>query len=157
MERISLNPSNVRIREMRDWLSASDGQSPRWSAEDAAERSLAQWANNRRKAYNRDSLSAAEVAEMEAIPGWTWGHSRGALWGEAFFDLQNYLKANEGRYPTQSAIRPTELRLAKWISKQRQCHASKTLWHPRTKLLEASKWSRKRVSVWYRRSDLCRE
>jgi superfamily II DNA or RNA helicase len=75
---------------------------------------LGAWINSQRTAYTHDTLPSARIAELEAIPGWTWD-PRGDDWRQALERLGAFVeRKGHGRVPR--GHREGTFALGQWIA-----------------------------------------
>jgi superfamily II DNA or RNA helicase len=96
---------------------------------------LGPWVAKHRGEGNAGRLDAARVAELEALPGWTWD-PRTEQWAEVLDALRAYV-AREGNARVPFPHVENGLRLGSWVATRRARHAAGRLDPARTAELEA--------------------
>jgi len=91
---------------------------------------LGAWVYACRDRYWDGLLSAAHVAELQSVPGWTWGPVRPGTCRHAFDALARYATIHG------STLAPAEESVRQWSAAQRKSHTSGELCAARTALLE---------------------
>jgi superfamily II DNA or RNA helicase len=81
---------------------ARPAQSTEISFVEGASSSLGAWCSRQRTLYKRSLLSPDRVAQLAALPGWSWT-PRDEGWWAQFDALADYLKHHDGAYPPQFA------------------------------------------------------
>ncbi len=116
---------DARWKERADELgrfTRDHGRWPRWSADDAAERSLALWRQNQR---NR-TLASEQITHKsdrtayldEVAPGWNAGRRSLTPWRERADELGRFTR-DHGRWPRRYTDDAAEQSLAHWRQNQR--------------------------------------
>jgi superfamily II DNA or RNA helicase len=96
---------------------------------------LGPWVAKHRGEGNAGRLDAARVAELEALPGWTWD-PRTERWAGALDALRAYV-TREGNARVPLPHVENGLRLGSWVATRRARHAAGRLDPARTAELEA--------------------
>ncbi|MBN7552102.1 helicase associated domain-containing protein, partial [Mycobacteroides abscessus subsp. abscessus] len=91
---------------------------------------LGAWVYTCRDRYWDGLLSAAHVAELQSVPGWSWGPVRPGTWRHAFDALARYATIHG------STLAPAEESVRQWSAAQRKSHTSGELCAARSALLE---------------------
>lgn len=92
---------------------------PSMHTTDRAERRLGIWVHNQRISYRNQhsKLTTNQRQFLEILPGF-FGKARRTFW-ERYVDVYQFV-ADHDRQPSFSADDPDEVRLAKWVSNQRE-------------------------------------
>ncbi|QXC46684.1 MULTISPECIES: DEAD/DEAH box helicase [Rhodococcus erythropolis group] len=78
---------------------------------------LGSWVTDRRKNYRQGQLSPRRIADLEALPGWTWNEAADR-WSATFDVLQKYVAEHgSADVPRRAAV--DGVRLGQWVSRQR--------------------------------------
>jgi hypothetical protein len=96
---------------------------------------LGTWVNRQYRDYKSGKLEAERVAQLEALPGWTWA-ARQADWEEGFAALNIFVE-REGHARVPQSHVESGLKLGAWVSRQRQYHRSEKLEPDRAARVEA--------------------
>lgn len=91
---------------------------------------LGTWVGACRDRYWDGLLSAAQVDDVQSVPGWTWGPARPDSWRHAFDELARYGTLHG------STLAPADDALRQWAATQRKAHSGRELAAPRAALLE---------------------
>ncbi len=91
--------------------------------------SLYLWAGRQRAAYARGRLTAAQISQLEGLPGWTWNR-HAESWQEQYEQVAKTVSAG-GAYPRSRS------RLGAWIDVQRRAYRRGSLSAERSVLLES--------------------
>ncbi len=142
-------------QKLRQWVAKHGGQWPQRTSRNQCEKQLAAWVNNRRQDFRMERLLAAEAAELEKIPGWTYGAVEGN-WYERFAELEQlfysspYSKESPcAFYPSRKppsfldeAAKESEIGLARWVANQKfmESHGRLSKEH-REALQELPQWA----------------
>jgi len=100
-----------------------------------SEYKLGTWIFNRRQDHKSGKLEAGRVAQLEALPGWTWDALQ-AAWEEAFAALTAFVK-REGHARVPQGHLESEFNLGSWVNTQRQFYKSEKREPERIARLEA--------------------
>lgn len=97
---------------------------------------LRRWISARRHEHRTGTLEAAQVTQLELVPGWTWGLSQQQRWDAALDVLTAWVEAHgSARVPTTTVVEG--FRVGAWVSKQRSNHLAGTLSGDRSRALAA--------------------
>ena len=97
---------------------------------------LGPWAGYQRAAYKEGTLPPAQIAILEAIPGWYWVWRASAPWDLIAAALAEH--AREHGIPNQkSTVRGAGVKLGMWANNQRMAYKAGTLSPARIATLEA--------------------
>jgi hypothetical protein len=97
---------------------------------------LGWWAGNQRSFYLKGQLPADRIAQLEAVPGWTWT-TFDDKWELGFDSLCRYVE-REGHSLMPADYRaPDDYPLGRWVVKQRVACRTGTIEGGRLKRLEA--------------------
>ncbi|MBT2269595.1 helicase associated domain-containing protein, partial [Rhodococcus erythropolis] len=78
---------------------------------------LGSWVTDRRKNYRQGQLALSRIADLEALPGWTWNEAADR-WSATFDVLQKYVAEHgSADVPRRAAV--DGVRLGQWVSRQR--------------------------------------
>jgi hypothetical protein len=75
---------------------------------------LGQWVNTQRQFRERDRLSEARVARLEAVPGWLWD-SLEARWEQGFAHLEQFVASNDHARVPANYVDDDGFKLGKWV------------------------------------------
>ena len=76
--------------------------------------SLYFWASRQRIAYASGRLSAAQISQLEGVPGWLW-NCREEIWLQRYQEVEKFVSAG-GAYPRPRSD------LGRWLDSQRQSY-----------------------------------
>jgi superfamily II DNA or RNA helicase len=101
---------------------------------------LGQWISDKRRDYKNGMLSTEKIAQLEAVPGWTWD-SLEAQFSEGVKKLRDYAQ-EYGKLKITMRTIYEDFPLGKWISERRDDYKKGKLSTEKITLLEAlSGWS----------------
>lgn len=125
------------IRKLRDYVSEFN-EIPKRSVVYKGFK-LGEWVKGRRTDYTARQISDERIAELEAIPGWTWDPFRDA-WEQTYRRLSTMAEQSASGLPRTFS----DKYLSGWILKQRKLYAAKTLEKDKQSKLQSLKgwrWS----------------
>ncbi|WP_219415473.1 helicase associated domain-containing protein [Pseudonocardia nigra] len=93
------------------------------------------WTRNRRKEYRAARLSSQRVAELEALPGWTWAE-QDMRWLQGLSALQRFVEEHGHASPPRAAVMEG-YRIGHWVDTQRLKYRRGRLAADRVERLEA--------------------
>ena len=97
---------------------------------------LGSWVRSHRKPGGRRTMTDAQRARLEAVPGWTFAQPTEAAWERAYAALQVFAdREGHCRLPTQH--RENDINIDSWAGRQRTLFHSGRLKHDRVQRLEA--------------------
>ncbi|MHB1772293.1 MAG: helicase associated domain-containing protein [Acidimicrobiales bacterium] len=151
-----MNPSlrlnaqwSVRISDLITFLASHAGVYPARKSHNASEARLAGWVYGQKVSHKNGTLLPSRARRLETLPGWTWGRRtrsrRVVPWGHRLSDLDDFLSAHAGRYPSDASRSTTERQLADWVDRQKSLHNRGALskWRSlRLKALPGWTWTR---------------
>jgi hypothetical protein len=110
---------------------------------------LGRWVGRRREQYRNGTLDAAQAAELEALPGWTWGRTQQSGFEEGLTHLQTYVAAHgTADLPRDTVV--DGFAVGDWAARRRQDHTAGVLRPDRAAALEALpgwRWRQPRTPV----------
>lgn len=110
---------DVGIRELRTFVTEHGHTRVRAGLVTTGGYSLGKWVSHKRTAYRAGTLSTDRVAELEAMPGWTWS-SPDQQWDAGITELRAYVaERGHARVPSSFAT-TTGYKLGAWASGQRR-------------------------------------
>lgn len=80
---------------------------------------LSTWVQRRRQAYQDRELSAGEIAELQALPGWTWTR-RDEWWDRGVAEVRRYAAVHGHARIPQSFVTPRNYQLGRWACRRRR-------------------------------------
>lgn len=96
---------------------------------------LGTWVEKQRSGYRHERLKPSEIAELEAMPGWSWTPFDDAF-EERYRALREFI-AHNGHARVPRSRSSASIQLATWVSNLRAQYARKELSADRVALLEA--------------------
>lgn len=103
------------------------GDSLSWARRDihVGDFPLGQWVHRCREDYRAGTMAPERVAELESIPGWSWGTLQ-QRWRIGFDALQRYLAQTGHACPTQHTVFDG-YPLGRWVAEKRRQYRNGTL------------------------------
>lgn len=123
-----------RYGALAEWV-AVHGSLPRSSGGGVDETKVGRWVAKQRHTYQAGGLSEARIRRLETLPGWSWVPNAGT-WEDNFAAVAGWL-AHRGVMPRVDCADPSEVRLGRWVVKQRQTYRTGRLSDTRKRRLEA--------------------
>lgn len=96
---------------------------------------LGGWVQERRKNHRQGQLAPSRIADLEALPGWTWNEIADR-WSSTFDVLQKYV-AEHGTAEVPRRTEVGEVQLGQWVGRQRKYRRGGQLSPARVAELEA--------------------
>ena len=115
--------SHAHVRPSKDYVSESGF-------------GLGTWVDGCRQRYRRGQLAADQVAELEAINGWTWD-PRESDWQEGLYHLRAYAEQTGHSQPPSKFVSDDGFRLGGWVNVRRTAYGRGKLSQERISQLEA--------------------
>lgn len=124
----------INLDQLIEYLKANDGKYP--SADDPRPeiRKICAWVFKQRKSYNKKQLPANRLEKLKSIGFVFDPHEEN--WQNTFDRLVEYLKKNNGKFPSSRDSDPSIKAVAVWISKQRARFRNNDLSQDRTRKLQ---------------------
>lgn len=97
---------------------------------------LGSWTLTRRRDHQEGRLSSARIAELEALPGWSWSVPD-TRWEHAVTELRLYVEEHGHALVPCTHMTSSGFRLGQWVSSRRQDRRHKKLSDERIAELEA--------------------
>lgn len=127
---------NRTLDELRDFLTAHDGQYPSTRSKDVGEKDLAKWVSSQRGFHKRGKLLDSRIPVLEGLPGWYWD-PLAARWDQYLVELKEFLAESGGEYPRPTGEDSKVKGLGTWVTTQRAKYAKGTMPDDRVEALEA--------------------
>ena len=130
--------------EAASWTK-QNGRIPKARARCPIERGHASWMSTQRQEHSNATLSEERVIMIQnSFEDWTWdaeGRKKAindATWDNMFNTMIDYLAANNGEYPIDSATNSAQHKLYTWVKNQRAAYKNNTLSPDRISTLEGA-------------------
>ena len=110
---------------------------------------LGAWVHAQRVSFKAGRPSAERIAQLEALPDWTWDVKE-AAWDEGFSYLERFI-AREGHTLVRLDHREDDYALGSWVNRQRRFYGAGQLSRERFAVLEALPgwtWNRAFDAAW---------
>lgn len=99
---------------------------------------LGAWVRRQKRRHRDGKLSPERVAQLESLPGWTWGQPLSAGWEHGFAELLRHVEVKgTAAVPSGYVVPETGYQLGHWASNQRNRYRDGKLSPKRTARLEA--------------------
>lgn len=96
---------------------------------------LSRWITTRRHEHRNGHLDPEQVAQLQALPGWSWGNGQQEQWATTFALLCEYA-AERGTARVPAAHVVGDVKLGTWVSRQRAVHRRGELGADRVRALQ---------------------
>lgn len=97
---------------------------------------LRRWVNARRVEYRQNLLSGDQIAQLEELPGWSWGATRTQRWERCCTTLATVVTAG-GSAAVPASLVIDGVAVGRWVSEQRTAHRAGRLPEGRSARLQA--------------------
>ena len=120
------------LNKLSNFLKANNGKYPSATTDNVEEKSLYNWYCAQRREYKLGRLEPKRIQALNDI-GFKW--TAYDDWNKNFNELDDFLKKNDGKYPSINSESSEERLLARWLSAQRRFFRQNKLSELRTVLL----------------------
>jgi superfamily II DNA or RNA helicase len=143
-----------RREEVFEFIRNNDGKFPSTVSNDKEEKSLWVWCMKQRANKKKNKLSEDQIKSLEEITGWKWETDLDAIWQGRCEEVFEFIRNNDGEFPSGSSENDKEKSLGKWCSNQRANKKKNKLSEDQIKSLEEiTGWVWDADAVWQGRRE----
>jgi superfamily II DNA or RNA helicase len=140
--------------EVFEFIRNNDGKFPSTVSNDKEEKSLGIWCSNQRTNKKKNKLSEDQITSLEEITGWKWETDLDAVWQGKREEVFEFIRNNDGKFPSTVSNDKEEKSLWVWCMKQRANKKKNKLSEDQIKSLEEiTGWVWDADAVWQGRRE----